>query len=264
MSWPELFDLVTWHDLLDVLVIAVLFYNLLLLIRGTRAVQMLVGLVFVAAAYAAARFFELSAFATLIEKFLLVLPFALIVLFQQELRRALANFGRGPFLGFGTARTAGRRLSDLVLAATTFASRRTGALIVFERRVGLRNYIENGIALDALVSFDLLVSLFTPDTPLHDGAVIVQGDRLAAASCFLPLTTNPEQAKAHGSRHRAALGISEETDAVALVVSEESGDISIAVGGSLEHGLDATSLAARLNHYLIVEERLGGRPGKAS
>lgn len=264
MSWRELVELVTWHDLLDILLVAILFYNLLLLIRGTRAMQMLVGLVFVAAGYAVARFVQLSAFATLIEKFLIVLPFALIVLFQQELRRALANFGRGPFLGFGSSRGPGRKLNDLVLAATSLAARRTGALLVFERRVGLRNYVENGIALDALVSFDLVVSLFTPDTPLHDGAVIVQGDRLAAASCFLPLTTNPEQAKAHGSRHRAALGISEESDAVALVVSEETGDISLAVAGVLEQGLDSATLSARLHRYLVVEERSGSAASGAA
>ncbi len=133
------------------------------------------------------------------------------------------------------------------------AARKIGALIVFERREGLRNYVENGIALDALVSFDLLLNLFTPDTPLHDGAVIVQGDRAAAAACFLPLTSNPELSNEVGSRHRAALGISEETDAVAVVVSEETGRISLAVGGRLEHDLDARRLRARLHELLVAD-----------
>src|SRR5690606_5833289 len=165
--------------------------------------------------------------------------------FQQEIRRALARFGRNPLLGLTSRPSARHASGDAALAATTLAARRTGALIVFERRQGLRNYIENGIALDAAVSFDLLLNIFTPDTPLHDGAVVIQGDRIAAAACFLPLTSNPELSTEIGSRHRAALGISEETDAVALVVSEESGEISIAVGGRLEQNLEPRALTAR-------------------
>ena len=254
MSWHDLSELLSWRDLIDVAIVAILFYNLLLLIRGTRAVQMLVGLMLVAGTYYFARWTRLVAFETLVEKFLIILPFALVVLFQQEIRRALANFGRGPFFGLGASRKAELMLQDVVRSASTLAAQQTGALVVFERQEGLRNFIENGVALDARLSFHLLVSIFTPDTPLHDGAVIVQGERIAAASCFLPLTSNPELSKEHGSRHRAALGISEETDAVALVVSEENGEISLAVDGELRRGLDAAGLAAELRKTLLGQE----------
>ena len=165
--------------------------------------------------------------------FLIVLPFAIIVLFQHEIRRALADFGRNPLVRFGRQERIESSLQEIVLAATTLSSRRIGALIVIERLQGLRNYVENGIRLDAVVSYDLLLTIFNPDTPLHDGAVIVQDDRIAAAACFLPLTSNPELSKGYGTRHRAALGITEETDAVAVVVSEETGRISVAVDGEL-------------------------------
>ena len=255
MRFQEILELLSWRDLVDVAIVAVLFYNLLLLIRGTRSVQMLVGLLFVAGTYYLARWTGLVAVETLIEKFLIILPFALVVLFAPEIRRALANFGRGPFLGLGGGRRVEVLLPDVVRAASTLASRRTGALVVFERQEGLRNYIENGVALDALLSFDLLVSIFTPDTPLHDGAVIVQGDRIAAAACFLPLTSNPALSKEHGSRHRAALGISEETDCVALVVSEENGEISLAAGGTMIRELDAAGLDVALRRALSPEIR---------
>jgi diadenylate cyclase len=257
MTWRSIFELLTWSDLLDVLVVTVLFYNLLLLIRGTRAVQMLTGIFLVAGAYYLSRLLHLRALETIIESVLIFLPFAVIVLFQQEIRRALANFGRNPLLRLGGSPKVEGAFSDVALAASTLASRRIGALIVFERREGLRNYVENGISIDALVSFDLLLNLFTPDTPLHDGAVIIQADRIAAAACFLPLTSNPELSKEVGSRHRAALGISEETDAVAVIVSEETGHIALAVGGRLETDLDARTLRARLFHHLVAEERRG-------
>ena len=245
-------ELLTWQDILDVAIVAILFYNLLLLIRGTRAVQILVGLAFAAAISMLARWANLVALETLIQKFLIVLPFALVVLFQPEIRRALASFGRGPFFAASPPRT-DAHLHNVALAAATMSKRRVGALIVFERKEGLRTYIENGIAIDARISFDLLVTVFTPDAPLHDGAIIIQADRIAAASCFLPLTANPELSKEHGSRHRAALGISEETDALALVVSEESGEISLAVAGELERRLDKAQLSARLRFHLVTD-----------
>ena len=176
---------------------------------------------------------ELPTLQRILENLLIVLPFAVIVLFQQEIRRALASFGRNPLWGLAKQQKAVASFSEIVLAATTLSARRTGALIVIERLQGLRNYIENGIALDAQTSYDLLINIFQPDTPLHDGAVIVQDDRIAAAACFLPLTPNPELSKEFGTRHRAALGITEETDAVAVVVSEETGIISVAFDGEL-------------------------------
>lgn len=258
MNPGEFFELLTWQDLLDIALVAILFYNLLLLIRGTRAFQILVGLAFVAAASYLARWAHMVALESVIKKFLLVLPFALVLLFQPEIRRALATFGRGPFFGH-TPRKTDALFHDVVLAASTLAERHTGALIIFERKEGLRTYIENGIALDALISFDLLVSIFTPDAPLHDGAIVIQGERVAAASCFLPLTANPELSKEHGSRHRAALGISEETDALALIVSEETGEISLAVAGELERGLTTTALSERLHFHLVTDTEASRR-----
>jgi diadenylate cyclase len=246
---------IAWRDVIDVLAVAVVVYNLLLLIRGTRAVQMLLGILFVGGVYWAARVAELQTLKRILESLLIFLPFAIIVLFQHEIRRALASFGRNPLWGFSRSQQVESTFNEIVLAATTLSSRRVGALIVIERLDGLRTYAENGIELDAVVSYDLLISIFTPDTPLHDGAVIIQGDRIAAAASFLPLTLNPELSKDFGTRHRAALGISEETDAVAVVVSEETGVISLAFDGELVRGLDPKSLRNDLYKYLISEVR---------
>jgi diadenylate cyclase len=263
MSIRELFELVTWHDFVDILVVAILFYNLLLLIRGTRAVQMVTGMFLVAGVYYLAQLGKLVTLETIIEKFLIFLPFAVIVLFQHEIRRALANFGRGPYFGRAGSQNLQSAHADVVLAATALASRRFGALIVFERREGLRNYAEAGIQIDALLSYDLLLNIFTPDTPLHDGAVILQGERIAAAACFLPLSTDSELSKEVGSRHRAALGISEETDAIALVVSEETGRLSLAIDGQLESLADGKALRARLHELLAAESQTSEKEPEA-
>ncbi|HEX5781150.1 MAG TPA: diadenylate cyclase CdaA [Solirubrobacteraceae bacterium] len=252
MSFARLAELLTWRDLIDVLAVAFVVYNLLLLIRGTRAVQVLVGLLVVAFIYYLARLFELPTLETILESLLIVLPFAVIILFQSEIRRALANFGRNP-LWLAKQQPVEQTFSEVVLAATALAGRRIGALIVLERLQGLRNYIENGIRLDAELSYDLLISIFCHDSPLHDGAVIIQGDRVAASACFLPLTTNPELSNEFGTRHRAALGISEETDAVAVVVSEETGSISVAFDGRMERDLDGKDLRNALYRYLITD-----------
>jgi uncharacterized protein (TIGR00159 family) len=251
---------ISWRDVLDVALVSVVIYNLLLLIRGTRAVQMLLGLLFIGAAYYLAGAANLLTLQQLLGSFLFVLPFAIIVLFQQEIRRALASFGRNPLWGLGTHQKTEATIHETVLAAAAMAERRTGALIVIQRLEGLRNYIENGIAIDALVSYDLLINIFNPDTPLHDGAVIIQEDRIAAAACFLPLTLNPELSKEFGTRHRAALGISEEVDALAVVVSEETGTISVAIDGRMIRDLDAKSLRNTLYQYLITD--LSAQPEK--
>jgi diadenylate cyclase len=253
MTFARFLELLTVRDAIDILAVAFIIYNLLLLIRGTRAVQMLLGLVFVGVVYYLAQFLELPTLQTILENLLIVLPFAIIILFQQEIRRALANFGRNPLWGLTKQQKSVSAFGDIVLAATTLSSRRIGALIVIERLQGLRNYVENGIALDAVLSYDLLINVFTPDTPLHDGAVIVQEDRMAAAACFLPLTPNPELSKEFGTRHRAALGITEETDAVAVVVSEETGIISLAFDGDIVRDLDGKSLRNMLYKYLITD-----------
>ena len=252
MSGGELLRLVPWRDLVDILLVAVVVYNLLLLIRGTRAVKILLGILFVGSSFYLARMAGLNTLETILEKFLIVLPFAILVLFQHEIRRALASFGRNPFW-----RRAGTdddsSFQEVVLATTTLASRRVGALVVLERLEGLRDFVENGVRLDAAVSFDLLISIFTPGTPLHDGAAIIRQGRLAAAACFLPLTQNAELSKEFGTRHRAALGISEETDAVAVVVSEETGVISLAFDGQMTTDLDAKTLRNTLYKLLVTD-----------
>ena len=242
-----------WVDLLDVLLVALVFYNLLLLIRGTRAVQVLLGILFLIVFYYTARGLDLPAVETTLENFFIILPVAIIVLFQHEIRRGLARFGRTPLLGFGRREQVAPTFNAIAIAAATLAERRIGALIVIERSEGLRNYVENGIVLDAVVSLDLLISLFTPETPTHDGAVIIQGDRIAAATCFLPLTRDTRLSKEYGTRHRAALGISEETDAMVVVVSEETGTISAAFKGEILRPLESKDLRNLLYKLLVTD-----------
>ena len=249
----QILGVVTWRDVLDVVLVAVVIYNLLLLIRGTRAVQILFGILFLVGAYYLARLGNLLTLQTTLEAFFTFLPFAVIVLFQDEIRRALAQFGSKPLWGIGTHQRVESVFNEIVLAATAMSARRTGALIVVERLEGLKNFVDNGIRLDAVVSYDLLLNIFNHHTPLHDGAVIVQGDRLAAASCYLPLTRNAELSKEYGTRHRAALGISEETDAVAVVVSEETGRVSVAHQGELVRDLDSNGLRTTLYKLLITD-----------
>lgn len=253
MNFAELIQLVTWRDVLDIALVALVIYNLLLLIRGTRAVQMLLGIIFIAVAYYVAGVAKLLTLQAILANFLLVLPFAIIVLFQQEIRHALASFGRNPLWGLGAHRKVESTIKEIVLAATSLSDRKIGALVVIQRLEGLRNYIENGVTIDARVTYDLLINLFSPDTPLHDGAVIIQQDRIAAAACFLPLTLKPELSKDFGSRHRAALGISEEADSLSVVVSEESGAISLAINGELIRDLDSKTLRNSLYKYLITD-----------
>lgn len=249
-----LLEALTWRDALDILAVFILTYNVLQLIRGTRAVQVLFGIVFLIAISQAARMLELTTLESTLERFFVILPFALIVLFQNQIRKALANFGKNPLYGLASAHKVKSGLNEIVLAASTLSSRKVGALIILERIEGLRDYTENGSLLDAEISFDLLITIFNTSTPLHDGAVIVQGDRLAAAACFLPLTSNSELSLAAGTRHRAALGISEETDALALVVSEETGKISVAIDGKLVEDLDQDSLRDLLFDSLVAND----------
>lgn len=247
----------SWQDVLDVLLVALVLYYLLLLIRGTRAVQVIFGILLLLVVYGGAGLVDLPALETTLEEFFDLLPIAILILFQHEIRRALASFGRTPLFTRGRGGDPRELINDVVVAATTLSERKIGALIVFERQEGLRNYIENGIRLDSAVSLDLLVTLFHTETPTHDGAVIIQGDRIAAATCFLPLTRNAELSKELGTRHRAALGITEETDALAVVVSEETGDLSIAVGGELKRRIPSSTLQTLLFQYLVAEP---GRP----
>jgi diadenylate cyclase len=255
MSADVWWTLVSWRDVIDILLVALVIYNLLLLIRGTRAVQVLLGILFLSAVYYFAGIVGLRTLQALLRSLVLFLPIAIIVLFQQEIRRALARFGRNPLWGLASNHQVETTLNEIVLAVTALARKRVGALVVIQRLEGLRNYIESGVVLDAQVSSDLLISIFTPDNPLHDGAAIIHDDRVSAAGCFLPLTLNPQLSSQLGTRHRAALGISEETDAVAVVASEETGQISLAIDGKILQDLNAGGLRNHLYRYLLSDAR---------
>jgi uncharacterized protein (TIGR00159 family) len=234
---------------LDILLVALIIYEVLVMIRGTRAAPMLAGLAAVAVAFYLARIGELVTLNWLVSHLLPYIVFALIVVFQSEIRHVLSDVGRRvSFLR--AAAVEGDSYDDIVLAANLFSQHQTGALIVIEREIGLRTYIESGVAMDAKLSYDLLATIFRPSAPLHDGAVIIQKDRLAAAACFLPLSMNPVLSTQMGTRHRAGIGITEETDAIAVIVSEETGAISMAVGGRIDRDLTAEQLREHLSNEL--------------
>jgi diadenylate cyclase len=234
---------------LDILLVALIIYEVLVMIRGTRAAPMLAGLAAVAAAFYLARIGELVTLNWLVSHLLPYVVFALIVVFQSEIRHVLSDVGRRMSFLRGSA-AEGDSYDDIVLAANLFSQHQTGALIVIEREIGLRTYVESGVAMDARLSYDLLATIFRPSAPLHDGAVIIQKDRLAAAACFLPLSMNPVLSTQMGTRHRAGIGITEETDAIAVIVSEETGAISMALGGKIERDLTVEQLRERLSTEL--------------
>jgi len=233
---------ITLRDLIDIAIVAFIFYRLLLLLRGTRGVQMTFGIVVLLMFYFVTRLYRLATVEWLFGNVLAYVVFGIIVLYQNEIRRGLAGIGRTPFFSRYRRDPAREGFEEIILAATTLAAKKIGALVVIERDIGLRNYAESGITLDSVLTYDLLVTIFSPNTPLHDGAVIVQRNRIVAAACFLPLTLDPYLSKELGTRHRAAIGITEETDAVAVVVSEETGIISAAIGGEIIRNLDAAGL----------------------
>src|SRR6266850_2635606 len=245
-----------WWDLADILVVSILVYEVLKLIRGTRAVQMAVGGLFLVALFYGSRWGHLETVNWLIRNLFGYVVFAVIVLFQSDIRRALAHLGRAPFFRyFAKPESAEESVEELIVAAGMLSSQRIGAIIAVERQIGLRNYIEGGIPLDARLTYDLMLSIFQPKSPLHDGAVIVQEDRVAAAACFLPLTVNPKLSKELGSRHRAAIGLTEENDSVAIVVSEETGALSVVAEGQIEKGLTVDELRVRLRSLLLQRRR---------
>ena len=243
--WPHLSVI----SVIDILLVAVIIYEFLALIKGTRASLMVVGVGALALAFYVSRLGNLTALNWLMTTLLPYTVFALIVVFAAEIRQGLARLGRGLTL----SRAAGSEADaydDIVLAANLFCQNQTGALIVIEREIGLRTYIESGVPLDARLSYDLLATIFRPSAPLHDGAVIVQNDRVAAAACFLPLSMNPVLSTQLGTRHRAGIGVTEETDAIAVIVSEETGSISLAVAGKIERDLTVEQLRDRLGELL--------------
>ncbi len=235
----------TLRNVLDIALVFVLVYVVLKLLRGTRAVPTVVGMVILALLYWLAVEQDLSTLEFVLRYAVVYIGIAIIVLFQSEIRQALiyfANRFRFPILKRQRGQFGGSIYDEIVLAVTTLASEKTGALIVIERKVGLRNFIDAGVQLDAKLSYDLLVTIFNPSTPLHDGAVVIQNERLAAASVFLPLTKNPEVSRELGTRHRAAIGVTEGSDAISIVVSEETGLITYVEAGEVRRNLDTTQL----------------------
>jgi diadenylate cyclase len=246
------------RNIADLILVFLLVYAVLKLIRGTRAAPMAAAIGSFALLYWVAVRQDLTTLAFLLRGALLYIGVAIIVLFQSEIRQALITFGnrfRMPFSRRHLGQFGEGVYDEIILAATTLSSTKTGALIVIEHNIGLKNIIDGGVKLDAELSYDLLVSIFNPESPLHDGAVVVRRHRVAAASCFLPLTLNPRLSRDLGTRHRAALGVTEDTDAVAVVVSEESGLISIVQRGEIKRGLDAPKLRAAISQALEVSPK---------
>jgi len=248
----ELFTSFRWQDGLDILLLSVVIYWGLNLIRGTRAVPMLIGLGVVYGIYFVSGVFEVYTLNVLLKNLLgwsLVLVF---IVFQDDIRRALTQVGTGPLFSPRERVAQGQAVEELIKALTYLASRRVGALVILQNEVGLNQYIDVGTRLDAQVSKELVTSIFLPGAPIHDGALIIQRGRITAAGCFLPLTTNPNVSKTLGTRHRAAIGLTEETDAVAIVVSEEDGMISLVREGKITRDVDAATLRTTLHRQLLA------------
>jgi len=249
MQFTDYISINMLRNVIDIALVFILVYVVLKLLRGTRAVPTVVGLILLGLLYWLAIDQDLATLEFVLRYAVFYIGFAIIVLFQSEIRQALiffANRLRFPILKKQRGQFGGSVYDEIVLAVTTLASEKTGALIVVERKVGLRNFIDAGVQLDARISYDLLVSIFNPTTPLHDGAVVIQNERIAAASVFLPLTKNPSISRELGTRHRAAIGITEGSDAISLVVSEETGLITYVEAGEIRRNLDTTQLRKNL------------------
>lgn len=244
-------------DILDVLIVSYFLYRLFSLMRGTRAVHMFFGLIVLFILSVIAQWVNMIALNWLISSLRTVWVIAFVIIFQPELRRALAMMGQNPILSrFVSVRETGV-VPEIIRAVGKMAEKKTGALIVLEKDMGLKNYVETGTKIDAKVTSELIGTVFTPPSPLHDGAVIIQNDRVVAAGCILPLTQDPRVASALGTRHRAALGLTEETDAIVIVVSEETGTVAYAEGGKLHRKIDLKTLRSDLlkSFGMVTEEK---------
>jgi len=240
------------NDIIDILFVAVIIYYLLKFIIGTRGWQILIGLFFLLFLWLFAKILHLTTIEWIFDNLWSIGIFILIVVFQPEIRRGLAKIGERTLFRYSLL-SKKKAIDEIIRAATFLAERKIGALIVFERSIDLENYTEGCVKLHADVSLELLISIFIPQTPLHDGAVIIRDQEIVSARCFLPLTINPNIPKNIGTRHRAGLGITEETDAIALIVSEERGEISLAIDGKLYRGLDPLTLRNMLIKALEIE-----------
>ncbi len=261
-----MFDLlrqIRWQDILDIALVSVILYQVFLLIKGTRAARMLVGVGVLIIVSIFAKYFQLFTMDWILQNFWSQVVIVLIVVFQQEIRRALAQMGESSFFQNFTSAEELKSLEEIVRAAVACANRKIGALIVIERDVSLKDYVEVGTPLDAKVNKDLLLSIFHPTSPIHDGAVIIRGNRVMAAGCFLPIKLGTAMSKALGTRHRAGFGLTEETDAVAIIVSEETGDISLAMNGKMEPHIDMGTLRDILTDLFTTKKKKAA-PDRAS
>jgi uncharacterized protein (TIGR00159 family) len=240
-----------WQDAVDIVLLSVVLYAGMNLIRGTRAVPMLIGLLVVYGIYFVSGQLEIYTTHILLQNLLGWSLIFVFIIFQNDIRRALTQVGTGPLFSPADRIAQGQAIEELVKAVTTMAARRIGALIVLQNEVGLNEYIEVGTRLDARASKELLTSIFMPGSPIHDGALIIQQGRITAAGCFLPLTTNPAVSKTLGTRHRAAIGLTEETDALAVVVSEEDGTVSLVREGKITRDVDPPTLRTTLQRLLV-------------
>jgi diadenylate cyclase len=240
-----------WQDAVDILLMAVVIYSVINLIRGTRAVPMLIGLGMLYGVYFVSGRLEIYTINVILQNLLGWSIILVFIVFQNDIRRALTQVGTGPLFSSGERIAQSQAVEELVKGVTSMASRRVGALVVLQNEVGLNEYIEVGTRLDAQVSKELVSSIFMPGSPIHDGALIIQQGRITAAGCFLPLTTNPTVSKTLGTRHRAAIGLTEETDALAIVVSEEDGMVSLVREGKITRDVDAATLRTTLQRLLV-------------
>jgi len=237
-------------DLLDISIVAFIIYRIILLIKGTRAVQMLLGLAVILVVYLASRVGDLYTLNWFLSNFLSSIILVIVVIFQHDIRRALMHVGRNPFFGSVTYREESEIIDELIKACVSLGNRKIGALIAIERETGIKDILESGTSIDSRVSNELIRAIFMPSSPIHDGALVIQQGRLTLAGCFLPLSQSGDINKNLGTRHRAAIGLTELSDAVAIIVSEETGKISVAINGGMTRNLDATSLKKVLGRLL--------------
>jgi len=244
-----------WLDILDIIIVFLIIYKLLLLIKGTRALQVLTGLVIFGALYFMSISLQLLTVHEIFSRFVNYLFIIVIVIFQDDIRKMLARMGKGPIFSMSAIREENEHIiEELIKSCISLSRKKIGALIVLEKNMALTESVEIGVKMDAEINSDLIVSIFTPNAPAHDGAVIVTDGKIRAAGCFLPLTRNPNVEKALGTRHRAAIGLAENTDAVVIVVSEEQREISVAMDGHLMRDLDGPALRKVLNEVYGIKE----------
>jgi diadenylate cyclase len=258
----ELLRAISLTDIIDILIVSYVIYKLIMLVRGTRAAQLLKGIVVVVVTWALSIWFNLNTLQWMMNQMFTFGVLAVIIIFQPELRRALEQLGRGKLFRTPVSEETewNHLINEIIKAVNYLARNRIGALIVFERNTGLNDYMESGVMLHSRISSELLINLFTPNAPLHDGAVIVRQDTIIAAGCYLPLSENPFISKDLGTRHRAAIGISEVSDAISIIVSEETGKVSLAMNGQVVRGITEESLISKLYEELTPKKAKDKKP----